>query len=538
MVAVILPGLALLSGCGKEGDGPGGDRPATPPPEPVPLVAPADALRRLSASQYDHTVSDLFPGVDLPPQDLPVDPLIHGFDNHAAAQTPSALVVEGWVRAASAVAATAWETPTWLPCPPDGGGYPDVCAREFVEDFGRRAFRRPLTAEEQADFEGLLLDVFLEDRDFGAAVQVTIQAFLLSPEFLFLPELGDGAPGTRVPLDPYALATRLSYLLWSGPPDDALLDAAAAGALDDADGVEAEARRMLRDPKAERALADFHRQWLGGSRLDRADPDPATYPAWDEDLRRAMRDELDSFVHHVLFEGDGTLPGLLLDRTFTGDAATAALYGVAPGAAELPAAERAGVLTRAAWLTATAKPVHPSPVQRGIYVLDHLLCDPPPPPPADIDTSAVDADADDPRTNRERYEVHSTTPVCAACHLAIDGIGMGFEHYDAVGAYRTTDAGFPVDATSTLASGDLTDVDYDGALELSALLADSADVHRCYSTHWLRYGLGRTEATGDDAELAPLAAAFYASGGDVRELLVGLSRTETFRTRAIGEETP
>jgi hypothetical protein len=533
---VVALGASWL-GCGEQAAREAPSDPPDPPPT-APVTAPVDPLRRLSPTQYDHTVADLFPGAEIPPQSLPADPLVHGFDNHAAAQTPSALLVEAWLRAATAVAAAAWERPTWLPCAPDGGPDPAGCAAAFVEDFGRRAFRRPLTSAEAADFEALLLDVFLADRDFGAAVQVTIQAFLLSPDFLFLPELGAGAPGERIALDGHAVAARLSYLLWSGPPDDALLDAAAAGALDDPDGIEAEARRMLADPRAERGLADFHRQWLAVPRLAKADPDPATYPIWDEELRASMREELDGFVRHVLFAGEGTLPSLLLDRTFTGDAAVARVYGVGPGDGELPAGERAGALTRAAWLTATAKPVHPSPVQRGIYVLDHLLCDPPPPPPANIDTSAVDAAAGDPRTNRERYEVHSTTPVCASCHLSIDGIGMGFEHYDSVGRFRVTDAGFPVDATATLASGDLDGASYDGALELSALLADSADAHRCYATHWLRYGLGRTEATGDAAELSPIARAFYEGGGDVPGLLIALVRSETFRTRAVGDAAP
>jgi hypothetical protein len=534
MRARIVLSLSLLAGCGGP-SGPGGG-PGDPPvvPEPEPLVAPADTVRRLSASWYDHTVQDLFPGAVIPAQGLPVDPESHGFDNQAIAQVPSALVVEAWLGAANRVAAAAWETPSWLPCAPDGGADPESCAAAFVEDFGRRAFRRPLSADEQAGFEELLLEVYAEDGDYGAAVQVTIQTVLMSPDFLFLPEVGEAAPGERVPLDPYALAARLSYLLWAGPPDDELLNAAASGALDTADGVEAQARRLADDPRSRRAVAEFHRSWLDVDRLGRSAPDPATYPQWDEALRGAMRDELESFVERVVFDGEGTLAALLLDPSFAGDPALAAVYGVAPDAGVLPAAERAGVLTRAGWLTATSHAVNPSPVKRGIFVLERLLCDPPPPPPPDIDTSVTEVGAGDPRTNRERYEAHLTNPVCASCHLSIDGIGMGLEHYDAIGSFRERDGGFAVDATSELASGDLDGVTYDGALELSRLLADSPDVHGCYTTQWLRYGLGRTEVTGDDAELAPLAASFYASGGDVRELLVGLARTETFRTRAFG----
>jgi hypothetical protein len=533
--------VTLLVGCGERPD-PTAEPAATDVTEAPP--PPVDSIRRLSATWYDHSVADLFPGATIPPQGLPADPEVHGFDNAAEAQVPSALVVEAWLGAAGRVAAAAWAEPAWLPCPTDGGPDPQGCAADFVTDFGRRAFRRPLAPDERDQLLGLFTDVYDADGDFGAAVQVVIAAVLMSPEFLFLPELpppgGGGGPGGggREPLDAFATASRLSYLVWAGPPDDALLDAAERGELDGADALEAQARRMLADPRAQRATDDFHRLWLDADRLDRASPDPATYPAWDADLRESLRAELADTVREVLYARDGTLPGLLLDPVFVGDRDVAQLYGVDPAAAELPPGERAGLLTRAGWLAATSHAVHPSPVQRGRFVLERLLCDPPPPPPPDIDTSAVDDVPDaDPRTNRERYEAHATDPVCASCHRSIDGIGMGFEHYDAVGAWRDQDAGLPVDAAAELASGDLDGVRYDGALELSEHLAGSADVHRCYTTEWLRYGLGRTESAGpgggDEGDLGPLAQAFYEGGGDVNELIVGLVRTEVFRTRAV-----
>jgi hypothetical protein len=201
-------------------------------------------------------------------------------------------------------------------------------------------------------------------------------------------------------------------------------------------------------------------------------------------------------------------------------------------AVSLPEGERAGLLTRAAFLTRNANPIHPSPVKRGVFVFDRLLCAPLPDPPADVNTDPPEPVDGQPQTNRDRYEAHESDPSCFGCHERIDGIGFGFEGYDSIGRFRTTDNGFPVDDTSALVETDV-DGPFDGAVELSERLAESAQVERCLVTQWFRFAYGRLE-TGQDVEaIDRLHQAFVASGRDIRELIVTIATSEDFRMRTV-----
>jgi hypothetical protein len=500
--------------------------------------APAP-LRRMNGDQLNRTFTDLFrgfssggptPGIDIPWQRFPVDPRVGGFDNNADGQVPSTLLVEDVQRAAVNVTAAAMAAPTFLPCEADGGDDPVGCGRAWLSDFGRRAFRRPLTEAESESFLGFFEQQQAETGDFRVAVQLGMQAFLNSPEFLYFFEFGaDGGDGERVPLDPYELASRMSYFLWGTMPDEALLEAAASGRLADADGVEGEAWRMLEDARAREGVLTFHRLWLDLDEIDAVWVHYDRYPTWTAEMNPAMRAELEQQVLRV-WDGPGTLPALLLDRETEIDPLLAVVYGLPEGATELPAGERAGVLTRAGWLAAKAHMVQPSPVARGVWVLDRLLCAPPPPPPPDVDTS-IDVILGDPTIpNRAQYEAHEANPACASCHTSIDGVGFGFEHYDAMGAWRDVDAGQPVDATGSVVLDGAT-VAYDGATALSELLAASEDAQRCYARQWYRYALGRLETEADGLVLAAVEGAMLGSGGDLRDGIVAILRSETFRTR-------
>ncbi|MEQ1501792.1 MAG: DUF1592 domain-containing protein [Myxococcota bacterium] len=491
------------------------------------------ALRRLTPSAYGNTVRDLFPGVILPEVTLVPDPLVYGFDNNGESQAPSALLVQQLDDAAIAIAAAAAAAPdTAFGCPPGGGDDPAACGERFLDRFGPRVFRRPLTDDERAEAVDLF-DQALAADGFDVAIQVAVQLWLQSPEFLYFPELGAGSadpsPGTIVPLTGYEVASRLSYFLWNSMPDDALFDAAAAGDLDTADGVGAEALRMLDEPRAADGVDNFDRLWLSLDAVDAVSVDPGTYPGFDDALRDAIGRETLTFARRAVQEG--TLASLLTDPSAELDPEMARLYGVDAGFVTLPANERAGVLTRAAFLATRAHAVNPSPVKRGAFVLDRLLCMPPAPPPPGVDTAIPEATGGEPTTNRDRYEVHEQRASCAACHVAIDGIGFGFEHYDSLGAWRDEDAGLPVDATGAFAVGDLAGLSFDGAIEASALLAGSRTVSDCVVSEWTRYALGRSLQEGDEATVAGLTDAFAASGGVYRDLIVDIVTTEAFRAR-------
>jgi hypothetical protein len=336
-----------------------------------------------------------------------------------------------------------------------------------------------------------------------------------------------------VELTPYEMASRLSYLLWTSMPDQELFDAAASNALSDPDDIEAQARRMFADPRARDAVASFHRQWLDFDRVLSQTRDAATYPQWNDALAQALRTEADKMVEHTIFDDDGTLRTLLTTTATRVNGALANLYGVAPPAndwdlVQLPGEQRAGILTQGAFLTSRAHAVHPSPVLRGVFILDRLLCMSPPPPSGDVNTTPPESDPAAVTTNRQRYAQHTFDTVCQDCHAGIDGIGMGLEHYDAIGQYRTTDNGFPVDASGTLAPVGEGDA-FNGGPALAEMLADSAIVEECVARQWLMWSKGRGEDQIDWPHINEIAASFHASGGDIKELLVAIVKSPTFR---------
>lgn len=504
-------------------------RPFDPGPAP---------LRRLSAQQYQNTVRDLFPGVALPEPTILVDPKVGGFEHDAAAQSPSALLIEQYQRAAVEVSAAAMQqSEVWLPCSLEGGEDPAACGEAVITELGPRVFRRPLDAATLQVY----LDFFHaqhEAEGFRVALELTMQALLQAPQFIYFVEevaaAGEGEAGI-VPLDDYSLATRLSYFVWNTMPDAELFAAAAAGELRDDAGLTLQLERMLADARARTATLEFFRQWFDFDRLGAIVPDPATYPSYTPALRDAMREELERFVVWLVHDERGSVADLLLaEQTFV-DAELAALYGVAPPRepwqlVALDPSERAGILTRAGFLASRAHAVQPSPVKRGVFVLEHLLCEPPPPPPPNVDTSVPDDAPAQPKTNRERYAAHTDAPLCEACHVDIDPLGFGFEHYDSLGAWRTHDNGFPIDASGTLTLDEELRA-FEGAPQLAALLADSEQVHACVVTHHLRWALARSPASDDACVRAELEATFVDAGGSLRELVAAIVLSDAFRFR-------
>jgi Protein of unknown function (DUF1592)/Protein of unknown function (DUF1588)/Protein of unknown function (DUF1587)/Protein of unknown function (DUF1595)/Protein of unknown function (DUF1585) len=505
------------------------------PVEPTPVkAAPVDAvgpapLRRLTNSQYLNALTDVF-GAEQPALEaFPADPPVGGFDNAAEAQQPSELRVARYQVAArrwaelltsddahlkQLLGCDAWTTPEQQ----------SECLERFLSGKARLLLRRPLDSPLLERYRAHVAD-WTAALDFPGAVQLLVEALLQSPQFLYRPEPGDAFDG-------YALASRLSFLLWDSGPDEVLLAAAEAGALSTRAQLRDAALRLLGDEKSRRAQWNFHRQWLALDRVLQDEHSQRTLevdPRWTASTQASAYAETKAFVENVT-QDEGTLGALLTSRRAWLDAETARLYGVAVDPAVpwspvvLDAAQRAGLLTRAAFLAGLSHRGATSPPIRGNAINLHLLCRLPSPPPPGVDTTPPVAATGEAKTNRMLFEERTASGSCAGCHRAINGLGFGLEHYTAVGQWQDLDQGLPVDASGELFA---TDVDgaYDGAVALSERLAQSREVQACATQMWIRYALGRAPI---DGELAELAGRFSESGGDIRALLLDLVTSNTF----------
>jgi hypothetical protein len=513
----------------------------------TPGIGPSP-LRRMSDSQYLNALSDLFPTLSPTLPQLPADLSVAGFDNSAEVQEPSDVLIARYETAANLYGQAATvDSPsvvTLTGCANwSTSNLATACATQFIAQVGRRLFRRPLTGGESQRFLAHF-QAWETAVDFPGAVQLTLSAMLQSPQFLYFPEpVPTAAPaGTTVAVESYALATRLSFFLWQSVPDDALLDAAGQGVLATDDGLRVQVSRMLADPRGKRSLWSFHRQWLGLDQIllpEGSTRTAAVDPLWTTASQTDSVIEAELFVENVLTRG-GTFDGLLTSQAAWVNGEMSRLYGL-PAPADptqwtqvtLPASQRAGLLTRVAFLAGYSHAGATSPPVRGSAILLRLLCHLPisPPPGVDLSQPAVPAGSG-PETNRTLFEQRTSPPACQGCHQSLNGFGFGLESYNAAGIYQTTDDGLPVDATGVITGTDV-DGPFDGGIQLSDILANSAVVHACATSEWVRFAMGRAPADAEQTYLTQMAGAFEESGGDVRGLLEAIVLSPIFRTMLV-----
>jgi hypothetical protein len=410
-----------------------------------------------------------------------------------------------------------------------------TCAREILGRFASRAFRRPATREE-VDRLVDLAEAAMKDGDtFERGIQVALAATLVSPHFLFRVEMGnEPAPGSeRQTLGDFDLATRLSYFLWSSMPDDALFVLAREGKLRDEVTLEAQARRMLNDPRAQALVENFAGQWLHLRNLKSVAPAKDRFPAFDEALRLAMQRETELFFESIVREDRSVLEFLDSEYTFLNER-LAKHYGVDGVTGPefrrvlLSGDRRGGLLGQASVLTVTSNPTRTSPVKRGKWILEQLLGTPPPPPPPDVPELKDDKDVVLRGSLRERMEQHRANPSCAACHSRMDPLGFGLENYDAIGAWRDQDGAFPIDTTGTLPTGQ----SFRGPKELKAILkGKEKDFTGCLTEKLLTYALGRGLESSDDCTVDKIARAVAADGHRFSRLVVEIVKSAPFRER-------
>ena len=370
-------------------------------------------------------------------------------------------------------------------------GHAPVCARTIITDLARRAYRRPVTPREVAPIVALVRSVEKEEGSLAEGVAVGIQALLVAPDFLFRLERDRPGSGSFL-ITQHELATRLSYFLWATMPDAELRRAADAGTLRNPQVLTAQVRRMLRDPRA-RALAEhFGGQWLQFRALESITRDRDRFPDFEDYLRLSMRRETELFFEHIVREDRSILDFIDADYSFVNER-LARHYGLpdvsGPQFRRVPlgSSPRGGVVTHGSVLTVSSYATRTSPVLRGKWILDNLLNAPPPEPPPDVpnlDEVSIGTSA----SMREQLEAHRKNPTCASCHRRMDPLGFGLENFDAVGAWRTMDGKFPVDASGTLPDGR----SFTGPEELRTILKGDRDAFgQALAAKLLTYALGR-----------------------------------------------
>jgi hypothetical protein len=509
--------------------------PSAPDPGPSPL-------QRLTPSQYANSVRDLFGDV----------PGLAAMLGDASAASEFGLVqpdvapveLETYQSAAELIAANAVSSPDKLqaiaPCA--SGADKRGCAQKFIQSFGAHAYRAPL-ADAADGMRHLALYDLGAKTSHEHGIELVLRAILQAPRFLYRVELGSGqrVGAKALALSGREIAARLSYALWDTLPDAALSAAADSGELDSPDGVSQALAAALADPKGSHALRRFLLSWLHLPALNASVKDDALFPAWNASLRSSMQTQAERFLDDVLARQGGGFRALLSSSTVFVNQDLGPYYGISAGAAwkslERSDGHTAGVLTLPGFLALMAKPQESSPIYRGKFVREALLCQTLPAPPANIPkppevTPGV--------STRARLAQHESDAACSGCHKLMDPIGFGFENFDAVGRFRSDDAGDPVDARGELFGTRALDGPFVGVPALASALASSDEVKECMARQWFRFVLGRFERAVDACSLAQLVGAFEGSGANLNSLPQALVATDAFvyRHPLDFEETP
>ena len=522
---------------GDPGKTPGAPGPVetTPPLDPPSTISGGQTcmsgkpgprlLRRLSADQLDNTVRDLFRNANAPKNDVFNDPQILGFTGDAAALLVRDLGSQQLMSYAEQVARWAVSTvaASIAPC---NQMTPD-CRTQFIKQFGLRAFRQPPSDVMVARYERL----FAGGATFEQGLELTISAMLQSPYFLYRRELGQPdpqKPGT-VRLTPFEVASNISYLITQSMPDDPLLQAAAANQLSTRAQIDAQVERLLQDPKNRRTMNTFMGEWLETKRVAMVLKDPKVFDLQDA-MRADMESETAALIEDVVFGRKGSMSDLFkADYTFV-NASLAKHYGITGVTGDqlvkVPTPHDTGILAQGSILAGHAGITFSSPTLRGKLVRTRLLCQALPPPPDDVDTMIkVPMNA---KTTREIFQAHVDNPSCGPCHKTMDTIGFGFENYDVVGRYRTSENGVPVDASGEIIGDNFK---FNGLRELNDYLSSNDEVRQCMVRFMSYWAYGASSWADDGCTLDAIAGEAKASNWSIRSVLTAITHAPHFTTR-------
>jgi hypothetical protein len=500
----------------------------------------ATRVARLTHAQYEATVQDLLGITNTPATTFAPDAL-NGFRFDTSIDFRVDARLGPQYRAAAEELAELAVTDAAVfdrvvPCAATDAG----CSAEFVQAFGQRAFRRPLNAEELARFGALFgrgAELVASGDAFRDGVRLVVEAMLQSPQFLYRAELGDavGADGL-IALDAWEVASRLSYFIYDSMPDDELFAQAGRGELGSVDQVAAAIRRMLEAPRATAKLVSFHEQAWQFDRFSRITPDTQTYPDAPENVVALVRDASLRFVAEVIEGGGGFSEFLSAPYAFA-DSGLAPLYGASVGGGmtriDLDPAERKGFLMQVGFLASNAYAIKTDPIHRGLFVVRELLCRTVPDPPPGASMTPLPQTSEPIETTREEVSLLTGQDACVNCHALINPPGFAFEGFDAVGQFRASENGVPVDTSGSMEI-DGAMVQFDGAVELVDALTASADARRCYAARWLEFAYGRRLGTTDAAAAADLGAV----PRSVADIVAAVGTTPAFLNRVPNEVGP
>jgi hypothetical protein len=464
-------------------------------------------LRRLTHREYNNVVRDLLGDDSRPADSFGVEVYGNGFDNGSRGLVMLGPEYFAFRGAAETLAARAVQDPKRLigECDPEPD--PRPCVEAFLSGFAMRAYRRPLSAGE-ADRLRIVYATGTANGGFLGGLQLMLEAVLQSPAFLYREEIGQPDPNLPrgvVRLSRYELASSLSFLLTGSMPDDALFQAARDHKLDSIADIRRESERLVATPAGHEILRAFLHQWLGTSALPTLTKDAAVYPSFSRDLAASMSTELDLFFDDIA-AGRGSLRELFTSTGASIDGRLGAIYGApvsGDGFAQvmLDGDKRKGIMTRAGFLAAHSDVDSSGPILRGVFLLSNILCRPPPARPKNVPSAPTQADAvKGGMTTRERFDAHVSEPFCRTCHESIDGVGYGFEEFDAIGMFRSMENGKPVDASGVLVGTDVSGPFY-GVSELAEKLSSSRRVVDCFVKHAYRFAMGQDEPSPDDGLL-------------------------------------
>ncbi len=521
---------------------PAGARANTDAPPPPLKLAPARPLQ--THPQYNNTIRDLLHDDARLADQFPPEDFVNGFKGQYQSQSISPLMAEAYAAAAEKLARSAFrggDSHHLIPCNPTG---PDDagCRDAFIQGFGKRAFRRPLTSAERTRYARLFEQEAGQAQDFLAGARIVMEAMLQSPNFLARVENG-AAPEWRR----YETASRLSYFLWNSTPDDALMNSAEKGELDSPAGVERVARRMLQDVRARAAVDEFLAEWLRFDRAASMVKDRRIFPMFTPELAAAMTEETLRLGRDLVWNNGNFMKLFSADYSFL-SANLAALYNVPAPGVEFgrvslpPSTGRAGVLGQALFLAASSKPEETSPTARGLFVREQFLCQTVPPPPPGVNTNLPALHKDRPLTNQERLALHTENESCRSCHALIDPIGFGLEKYDALGQRREKlkltfypehgERAAPQTVELALeAKGFIAGIpnsEFTNPAELGRVLERTPQCQQCVVRQLFRYAAGRRETRTDQLVIEQAYDDFKSSGFRFQELMVALSKYLTF----------